>query len=239
MRPERVFRSPTSAAAAAAVSGALQDAFAILLRNIRPSLPPELIVHVYSFLSEPIGNKGDPPNAYRSFSSNATLRQPNEELLQVDWLISLAKVNRELDELLRPLLWTNVAIYVDYQAENVALVERLRKHLERYPEDRQAISRLTLDLTVSDEFNARKMGVLTDVDDFLDMQGEDWPFQGIEGYEEECVRLAAAFPEDLRLLHVNCPQLRLPAKAWELIAHRCSKLAVARIDVGSEFLPCK
>lgn len=225
--------------AAAAVSGALQHAFAILLRNIRPSLPPELIVHVYSFLPEPVGNKDDvDPDDHRYFSSNPALRQPNEELWQTNWLLSLAKVNRELDELLRPLLWTNVAIYIDYEGANAMLIGRLRKHLERCPRDRQAISYLTLDLTISDEFYERRNRIGSDVKVFMDFHGE-WPFEGMEGYEEECVQLAAVFPENLYALHVNTGQLRLPVKAWQHIAQRCSKLAVARIDAGSDWAPCE
>lgn len=231
---------PIAMDAEGSVSKALPIALRILLGNARPSLPPELIVGVSTFLLEPEAPDESMPVYDRSWSQNAALCHPNEELWTLEWLTSLAKVNRELGELLRPLLWTNVAIYVDANAANLALIIRLREHLEQNSDDRRAVRRLTLDLTVEDDYLARIGQPFDNINDWVeDTDMHDWPFKGIEGYEEECIRLAAVFPENLRTLQINCGQLRLHPKALGHIADRCTSLAVARIDANAERCPCE
>lgn len=221
------------------VSMALRDALRILLRNVQPSLPPELIFLILSFLPKPEFREPAKRN-WRTWTQNAALCHRSEELWQTEWLVSLAKVNRQLDELLRPLIWTNVAIYCDTGVEKIAWIERLRRHLEQNPADRRSIRRLTLDLTVNHDYLVRLGYPFDNVEEFIEETTQlGWPFESIEAYEEECIRLASIFPEHLRTLQVNCGQLRLPSSAWSHIANRCPSLAILRVDANAEDHACE
>lgn len=155
--------------------------------------------------------------------------------VQESWLLACSQVNRQLRELLLPMLWRNVSLVTGGSVDRLNLIDLLTLHL---PSKQRFIRTLRFGPLAFAADSLHHLGhPLVDVNTFFS-DSVGCKYQNQAQFESAVERMCEVFPSSLHTFHLDCGQLRLTPYAWECIARRCPLLTVVRLDAREEQEAC-